>query len=64
MADSPQNLEILSLRACEQIDAVIGLLKILDNVRNEQGFDNDRQSCFAPAPVSDALRNDLCRQGR
>ena len=46
MADSHQpSLETLSMRACEQIDAVTGLLEILDNVRDVQGFGNEEGFC-------------------
>ena len=43
---SQPNLETLSMQASEQIETVTGLLEILDNVRDEQGFGNDRQSSF------------------
>ena len=51
----PNNFDTLSMQACEQIDAVTGLLEILDNVLDDQGFDNDRQSCFAPRHISAML---------
>ena len=46
------NLDTLSMQACEHIDAVTGLLEILDNVRDEQGFDND---CFDDKHLSAML---------
>ena len=38
----PNKFDTLSMQACEQIDSVTGLLEILDNIRDDQGFDNDR----------------------
>ena len=42
---SQPNLETLSMQASEQIETVTGLLEILDNVRDVQGFGNEEGFC-------------------